>query len=173
MKKFRILATLVLVSQIVLPMSGFAQTKSDRIVKTLKKSSESTTLEIEKDTFIFNIQGYGCQWPGLLVSNHLTQAELNHNWPFTRIGSDKYNLAMGIKDPNYQFCSLHTAEDVFGPEFVIGANLPIKIDRVLDLRARDTISVDDKSVVTQYIRETITIQINGRIVESVAEINLD
>ncbi len=152
--------------------AGFAGEKDDTILKVLKQSSERPTLTIEADTFVWNINGYACQWPGLKVPKWLAQDELNHN-KFYREGSDESHIAIGIKGPNMQFCQeFGNAEAVFGKELVTGAKLPIKINRILDSRKGERMGPDGSLIMVRLIHETITIKINGRTIESTAEINL-
>ncbi len=151
---------------------GFAGEKNDTILKVLKHSSERSTLFVEENTFVFNLNGYACQWPGLRVLNMVAQQELNHN-KHNRMGSDESYLAIGIKDPNMHFCHhIGDAETVFGKELVAGAELPIKITRVLDSRQGKRMGPDGNLTMVRLIHETITIKINGRTIESTAEINL-
>ena len=105
---------------------------------------------------------------------HVVESELNHNRSFAHFGSDAGYLAIGLKDPNHQFC--HTfgdAETVFGKELVvIGAEVPMKISRTLDLREGERMAGDGSMKKVQLIHETINIRINGREIETTAEINL-
>lgn len=168
----KILMTLFIMQ--VLASASLASEKDDHILKVLKKSSQNTELYIQDDTFIFNINGYACQWPGLKIPTFQTMHELNHNKPYVRIGGDDYSLAIGLKDPNLQFCkNLGSAQSVFGKEFITGSKLPIKITRLLDEREGLRTDRQGNSTLTNLIHETITVELNGRIVESSAEINLE
>ena len=60
--------SLILSAQLLSP-AAFAGEVTDTVLKVLKSSSEKTALTVEEETFVFNINGYGCQWPGLRVLN--------------------------------------------------------------------------------------------------------
>ena len=165
-------ASLIITAQLLSPVA-FAGEATDKVLKVLKTSSEKTTLTVEEKTFVSNINGYGCAWPGLRIMNMVVEPELNHGRPFPHFGSDGHYLAIGLKDPNHQFCqSLGSAEEAFGKELVKGAELPIKIKRTLDLREGDRPGNDGNPQKVKLIVETINIQINGRVVETTSEINL-
>lgn len=159
--------SLIVAVQLLSPLA-YAGEVTDKVLKVLKTSSEKTVLTVEEETFVFNINGYGCQWPGLRIMTYIVDAELNHSRPNVHFGTDGHYLAIGLANMEHQFChSLGDVETVFGKEMVKGANLPMKIKRTLDLREGDR---HEKKV--KLIHETITIQINGRVIETTSEINL-
>lgn len=142
----------------------------DTVLKTLKKEKSQITLYVNNETFVFNIKGYGCQWPGLKILDIELRQDLNHRRNF---GSDESYVAVGIKNPDHQFChGISTAQKVFGPEFVPGAELPMQIVKTLQLiqRTSDESHLPKKQ---KLLRETITLTVNKREVETVAEITLD
>lgn len=158
----------------MLALNLWAGESDDQVVKVLKSSTEKTSITVSEDTFVFNINGYGCQWPGIKILNIVAEPDLNHNKPFAHFGSDANYMAIGIKDPAHQFC--HTfgdAQTVFGKEFVTNTELPITITRVLDLRNGKRLSNEGHMKSVKLIHETINIGINGRIVESTSEIILN
>lgn len=164
--------SLIVTAQLLSPAVSAGEV-TDKVLKVLKSSSEKTTLNVEEETFVFNINGYGCQWPGLRILNMVADPELNHGRPFVHFGSDGHYLAMGLKDPNHQFChSFGSAEAVFGKELVKGAELPMQVKRTLDLREGDRMDRNGKLQKMKLIVETINIQINGRVIETTSEINL-
>lgn len=164
--------SLIVTAQLLSPLA-FAGEVTDKVLKVLKSSSEKTVLTVEEETFVFNINGYGCQWPGLRIMNLTVDAELNHGRPFIHFGSDGHYLAIGLKDMQHQFChSLGDVETVFGKELVKGAELPMKIKRTLDLREGNRMGNDGNTKKVKLIHETINIQINGRVIETTSEINL-
>lgn len=164
--------SLMVSAQLLSPLANAGEV-TDKVLKILKTSSEKTVLTVEEETFVFNINGYGCQWPGLRILNMVAETELNHNRPFVHFGSDGHYLAIGLKDMHHQFChQFGDAETVFGKELVKGAELPMKITRTLDLREGERMNNDGNMIKVKLIHETINIRINGREVETTSEINL-
>lgn len=155
-------------------LQAYAVEKKDSVIKVIKQSTENSTLSIDDKTFVFNVNGYGCQWPGIRVLSLVVAPELNHNKFGSHFGSDADYMAIGIKNPNFQFC--HQFGDVltvFGKEFVVGAELPIKIHHLLDLRKGERFDNDGKVITVKFIQETITVSINGREVETTATVDLE
>ena len=163
----------LIVSAQLLSSLAFAGKATDTVLEVLKSSSNKTVLTVEEETFVFNINGYGCQWPGLRIMNLTVAAELNHSRPFANWGTDEHYMAIGLKDMQHQFCqTFGFAETVFGKELVKGANLPMNIKRTLDLREGNRTGNDGNPQKVKLIHETINIQINGRVIETTSEINL-
>ncbi|OFZ31538.1 MAG: hypothetical protein A2622_02855 [Bdellovibrionales bacterium RIFCSPHIGHO2_01_FULL_40_29] len=150
--------TLMLLITMVLVMTQAAQ--ADIIEKVISKQIYNTVMVINEDTYVFNVNGYACQWPGLRIARHQVNAQLNH---LDKFGSDANYLAMGIQNPDHQFCHT-TREKAFGKELVPNAELPIKVTRVLDIRRHDNGDT--------YLQESITVEINDRTVESIAQVPL-
>lgn len=133
-----------------------------KVVSVLKDVTRDYKLTIKANTYISNIQGYSCAWPGirdeLLFSNF---AELKH-------GTHFFNRnALGIKydDLDQQFCDRPSAEEVFGPEFLIGAILPLKVRILKEVVETPSVIPSSKQ---RYIRETISTRIWSRNLQSVA-----
>lgn len=163
----------LIVSAQLLSPAAFAGEVSDKVLKVLKSSSEKSVLHVEEETFVFNINGYGCQWPGLRILNLSVDAELNHSRPIVHFGTDGHYLAIGLKGMEHQFChSLGDVETVFGKELVKGAKLPMKVTRSLDLREGERMDKHGNMQAVRLIHETITVRVNGREVETTSEINL-
>lgn len=142
----------------------------DEVLQVLKNHDRSTTYYVDKQSYVFNVNGYACAWPGLRIPDSDLDQDLNH---YRKFGSDGHRLAVGIKNPNQRFClGIPGAQVVFGPEFVNGAQLPMKIHRVLELIQRTSDDADQPKN-QKLIRETITITINGRELETIAVITLE
>lgn len=165
--------SLIVAAQLLSPLA-YAGEVTDKVLKVLKSSSEKSVLHVEDETFVFNIKGYGCQWPGLRIPNHSVDAELNHSRPIVHFGTDGHYLAIGLKGMEHQFChSFGNAETVFGKELVKGAKLPMKITRTLDLREGERMDEHGNMKKVELIHETITVRVNGREIETTSEINLN
>lgn len=133
-----------------------------KVVSVLKDVTRNYNLTIKSNTFISNIQGYSCAWPGirdeLLFSNF---AELKH-------GRHVFNLnALGIKydDLEQQFCNRPSAQEVFGSEFLVGAIFPLKVRVLKEVVETPSVIPSSKQ---RYIREIISTRFLNRNLESVA-----
>ncbi len=163
--KNRIFLTLLL---IISPMVALAEVH-ETLIKNLKDSIRNHTFEVSADSFAFNVNGYACQWPGLKIPDWMLGADLNH---YRKFGSDENRLAIGIKNPNHQHCSgLAGATDVFGKAYKEGAQVPVKINNRLDQIEREIIE-ETINLKQKLIRETITVTIFGRELESIQEIEV-
>lgn len=133
-----------------------------KVVRVLKDVTRDHILTIKGNTYIANIQGYSCAWPGIrdeaLFSNF---AELKH-------GKHVFNRnALGIKydDLEQQFCDRPSAQEVFGPDFLIGEMFRLNI-RVLKEVVETPSTIPSSR--QRYIRETISTRFLNRNLESVA-----
>lgn len=141
----------------------------ETIIKNLRESTRTYSFEVERDSYVFNVNGYACQWPGLKIADWMLEVSLNHDRKF---GSDENHLAIGIKNPNHQYCSAFAgATDVFGKGFKEGAQLPMTVKNRLDQVEREIID-ETQQIKQKLIRETINININGQELESVREIEV-
>ena len=164
MKKIINLILIIAVS----PLLAMAEI-NETVIKTLKDTTRNHIFEVDKQSYAFNVNGYACQWPGLRIADWMIQADLNH---YRKFGSDEFYLAVGIKNPDHQYCSgFADAQTVFGPRFKEGAKASMTINNRLDHIERETIN--GSSIIKQkLIRETITISVFGRDLETVHEIEV-
>ena len=127
--------------------------------------SNDTALTIKSDTFIPNIMGYACPVPAINLEKHsVWNRALNHNLPNFGVRT----FALKIKDPNMRFCDWPSATEIFGEEFVVGAEIKLSI------RVKRSIGIivqhDGKEI--QVLREVITSELNGKKLISTATVNL-
>lgn len=137
------------------------------VVSTIFERSQSTKLVIEEETFIPNILGYACPVPAInLKKYHVWSMALSHG-RFGNFGVKEF--ALRVKNPNMRFCNWPVATGVFGPDFIVGAEMSLDI-----LVKRDIIKVDNHDgTFTKYLREDISSELNGILLHSRALVELE
>lgn len=160
----------LLLGFVLLLNSAWAQSWEDeRVVSVVQVlSTEEITLDhvVSEDTFVPNLNGYACPWPGIkeeFVFKFLTG--LRHG----RHDFDRDSLRVKFNMPN-EFCAgdWPTGEEVFGPEYVAGAvfKLTYKI-------TRDVVNFKDfDDSIVPYLREVVSTTLLGRELRSVAHVKL-
>jgi hypothetical protein len=141
---------------------------NETVLKTVYDRSTDETLLVERDTYIQNIWGYACPVPAVhLNAWHANDRLLRHNNGFS---SDIVRrLALEIKDPNYRFCNtIPDMKKLFGEDFKVGAKLKIRIRVVRQV----ILATTSHGITEKLLRESISTQIGGTELESVAEIRL-
>jgi len=139
----------------------------EEVKEVISQNSRSKTLWIDEDTFIPNVFGYGCPVPAINVK-HLTSRDhaLNH----MELGADfnEKGLALEIRDPKMRFCTHIWDTEIFGEDFVVGGKIEIELST-----KREIIQVTKvDGTVRKVLRETITSELNGYGLISVAELDL-
>lgn len=136
------------------------------VLEVLLDTSQSTVLKIEKDTFIPNIMGYACPVPAINLNRHnVWERALRHN-KFAGFGVRSF--ALQIKDPNMRFCDWPIATEVFGENFIVGAEVKLEI-RTL----RELVKFTDHTGAERVIlRETISSSLNNKELFSQARVEL-
>lgn len=162
---------------ISLLMFGFinavrAEDLNDKVTAVISENVVNAELEVDQRTFVWNVNGYACQLPGLRIPKvwfdfheKLKHAEL--------FGADEEFRAIGLKNPNYKFCvDSAGAEKAFGKELVPGAKLPMKITVKREVHIGQRYNSAGKLVKIKVLVETTTVDVNNRQLESTAEVNL-
>ncbi len=139
---------------------------NEEVLEVLLDTSHSTVLKIEKDTFIPNIMGYACPVPAINLNRHnVWERALRHN-QFAGFGVKSF--ALQIKDPNMRFCDWPVSTEVFGEDFIVGAEVKLEI-RTL----RELIKFTDHAGMERTIlRETISSSLNNKELFSQARVEL-
>ncbi|WP_374073587.1 hypothetical protein [Bdellovibrio bacteriovorus] len=149
-----------------------AAESKDKVAAIISENVVNAELEIEQNTFVWNVNGYACQLPGLRIPKVWFDfnEQLKHDDLF---GTDDQYRAIGLKNPNFKFCIDHAdAEKAFGKEFIPGAKLPMKITVKREIRIGERYDSAGKLVKIRVLVETTTVEVNNRELESVAEVNL-
>lgn len=143
------------------------------VIEVLHDQTSEVSLEVAENTFIWNIQGYACPWPGIQIPQwQIWGTALRH-----RMGGgfmvDGKSIALGIVDPNQEFCQGGddvTPEKVFGISLVPGEKHKLMIRVVRDIVL---LSNWDNTKKTKVLRETITTQLGQREIYSEATVSLE
>jgi hypothetical protein len=133
----------------------------EKVIKSLQNIVWKSDLEIVDTTFVWNVRGYACQWPGLAVPTRSIRPNLSHpNWV-----SVEGTIALGIENPNYQFCGpdgIETGTQLLGEEYKVGKTIPVELtttlERILMCNVPDC--TPDNS--EEYLRETLQMEILGK-----------
>lgn len=164
---------MLLISLLMLGFTGavHAKVSEDKVTAIISEHVMDAELEVDQRTFVWNVNGYACQWPGLRIPKVWFDfnEKLKHDDLF---GTDEEFRALGVRDPNFQFCVGATAEKAFGKELVPGAKLPIKITVKREIRVGERYNSAGKLVKIKVLFETTTVDVNNRQLESTAEVNL-
>jgi hypothetical protein len=166
MKNIILLATLLISINSVWSQDIPAGESGEVVLETISDSSHETTLTVREDSFIPNIMGYACPVPAINFDKYLIwDRALNHN-QFADFGVRIF--ALKIKDPNMQFCHYPTALEVFGEDFIVGAEFKLTIRTV-----RQIIKVIRRDGSERKIlRETISSELGGIALFSKAQLEL-
>jgi hypothetical protein len=159
--------TIIIFCLLTLSTFSFAQDQVT-VIKTLHSSENKVFITIEENTFERNVQGYACSWPGLrvpFVFYYLTK--LKHFSDRTIFGENV--LPIAFEDLQNRFCGGVVAQDVFGPEFVIGAKVTI----VVQVKREIVEMKNHEGVLGTYLRESINSNLMGQKLESTAFVSLD
>lgn len=138
----------------------------EETVQVIFDRTQEAKLTVAADTFIPNIQGYACPVPAINLERwQVWNRSLNHNG-FGGFGVKVF--ALKIKNPNMQFCHWPTAVEVFGEEFVLGAEFKLTIRTVRELVTFTDHNGDERTV----LRETISSSLNDKELISQASVEL-
>jgi hypothetical protein len=136
------------------------------VVEVLLEGTKEVTLEVNKDTFIPNVQGYACAVPAINLEPYHTRGRaLNHN---SRRGFMVKTFALVVGNPNMQFCGWSSATEVFGSEFVVGAKITLSITTKREI----VHNTRNDGRVQKVLVETISSELNGIELISVARVSL-
>ena len=164
MKKVGVLLTLIFIISMANTQAQGLIWGDTTVVKTLFEQEREAEMTIVEGTFIPNIQGYACAVPAINLPNHMTwNIALRHN-PH---GFMVKNIALAVTDPNMQFCAWSDQQTVFGPQFKNGNKIKMNLKIV-----RELVEIDNGQTIQQAVRETVSSEVNGRALSSVAMLGL-
>lgn len=140
--------------------------QSEGVPQVIFDESHDVTLRVEEDTFIPNIMGYACPVPAINLNRWQSwHRELNHR------GSGDFGVktfALRIQNPNMQFCHWPNAQEIFGEDFVVGAEFKMTINT-----RREIVEVTDHNgKKLTILREIISASLNGKDLFSQAFVSL-
>ena len=128
----------------------------EETVQIIFDRTQETKLTVTADTFIPNIQGYACPVPAINLDRwHAWNRSLNHSG-FGAFGVKVF--ALKIKNPDMQFCNWPSATEVFGEDFIVGAEFKLTIRTVRELVTFTDHNGDERT----NLRETISSSLNDK-----------
>ena len=163
MKKLLLILTLSLSANSIMA-ANFGDV--EEVIEVISNNTVERTLYVDEDTFIPNVFGYGCPVPAIKIKYiWKRQQALNHSRPG---GALDEGIALEIGDPRMRFCSHLTAEEIFGEDFKAGAEMKIDMTTKREILL---VTSEDGSA-RKILRETISGELNGLDLVSVAELDL-
>ncbi len=170
--------TLFMISTFLFSLNSFSiqfdDRSKDQIIAKISIKEQETTLIAKSDTFVWNINGYSCQLPGITIDRHLFDREqLVHDR--NRLGRNPEQRSIGLKDPNFRFCKdSATQESLFGNKLIPDQETAVKITiaRQIIIGSRHN-SVTGRNKNIKLLQEITTVYFLDQVFEDIAELSLE